>query len=127
MSFEAVLTSTPSGSRVNFSQVLLNDGQHYDAATGEFRCPLKAKYFFSFVMVSELTSAECSAKMYKNTEILSDVVLKEETTTVYGMSTGMSITECEPGQAVYVETYLCTNGQLAPGKSRFSGVLLKYG
>ena len=127
MSFEAVLNTTHTEGRVKFDRVDLNDGGRYDASSGEFRCleSMIGKYFFSFVMVSDKLSGPCNAHMLKNNTVLSDVVLKEEPTETVGVSTGMAVTECGPGEGIYVETYSCSTGQLALGQTRFSGIYIR--
>ena len=61
----------------------------------------------------------------KNDEVLSEVLMKERPTTAIGTATGMAVAQCEPGDIVYVNRYLCDDASsIELGLTNFSGVLL---
>lgn len=124
-SFSAALATPPTDTRLIFNHVELNDGGHYDSATGEFTCPVKGDYFFCISIVSSINAGACWARLMKNAEVLAEVLMKEGSTTTVGTATGMVVAHCEPGDIVSVVRYLCTDASsFELGLTKFSGVLL---
>ena len=130
VSFQARLPNTligmGDGDQIIFDDVMLNDGHHYDAKTGNFTVPIKGVYAFFFTCTRSDSSAYFHHGINKNGQKIvvsmpPYLVGKPQT------SVATAVIECEAGDIISAVVWRHLDGtmkMLHGPYSTFCGVLI---
>ena len=107
------------GQVLGLNDVITNVGSHYNNRTYSFACPYHGVYSFSVTIARHADSL--SLAIYQSKKLLSYI---EDDSDIASLATASVVTECFPGETVYIETE--SAGELCAAEAHlFSGSLLQ--